>query len=760
MKAVRSDEKLAVTPFVLATDLDGTLLGGREDDRSRLFSLLRARSPEQLLIFVSGRGLETVLPVLNDPLVPRPDYVIADVGATVVHGTDLAPVDPILSGIAGAWPGTHQVLTALARFPELQRQTVPQERRCSFFLDPALRLDPDLLRTVKALDCDLVRSAGRYLDVLPHGVSKGSTLRALLRHLALDAACVVTAGDTLNDLSMLEAEWRSVVVGGAEEALTERLRDREGVYHARAPGAGGILEGLERLGVLASRQPDRPVEHSGADPDVGSQLVMVYHRLPYDEVRDGARTTRRRPRSPNGILPTLLGFFAGGRPGHWVAWSHQESRAPEGFESEVPVDREHYPRLTAARVALTRQDVDLFYKRFSKEAFWPIIFSFPGRVVFHHDHWAHFVEVNRLFAERAAAVAGPGAIVWVHDYNLWLVPGHLRQLRPDLRIGFFHHTAFPPSDVFNIIPWYREIVGSLVQCDYIGFHIPRYVENFADVVRSRGPARTLARESCAPRFVTYGCALGVDVMTTALEVNGRRVGLGAHPVGIDVRRIRELLERPEARERMREIRTGLRGRRCVLSIARLDYVKGPLEKLAAFERLLERHPELHGEVELVKVVTPAAPGMETYRATSEKVDQAVGRINGRFGRIDWTPVRYFKRALPFDEVLAYYAVADVAWITPLRDGLNLVAKEYVAAKGVTDDHGVLVLSEFAGAAVELFGALLTNPYDTERMEEDLLRALTMSSEERRERTRRLFDIVRVHDIHRWGREFLRAVAGD
>jgi glucosylglycerol-phosphate synthase len=434
----------------------------------------------------------------------------------------------------------------------------------------------------------------------------------------------------------------------------------------------------------------------------------------------------------------------------------QPSRDVSGFDSRVPVDAKAYPRLTASRIALTGEDVALFYKQFSKEAFWPIIFSFPSRAVFDADHWEHYLEINRLFAERVAQEAERNALVWVHEYNLWMVPGHLRQLRPDLRIAFFHHTSFPPADIFGVLPWRYEIVGSLLACDYVGFHVPRYVENFVDVVKSHGPARILGRRACAPRYVTYGCALGVEEYTQGLEVGGRRVGLGAHPVGVDVARIARLLAKERTRERIAALAEEIGERACIFSAERLDYVKGPLEKLQAFESLLEQHPELHGHIVLVSVVTPAAEGMEVYEQTRAEVDRAVGRINGRFGRIDWTPVRYFFRALPFEELLAYYAVTDVAWITPLRDGLNLVAKEFVATQDALDRSGVLVLSEFAGAAVELLGAVLTNPYDTTSMRDSLYRALTLSAEDRADRMRRLGDIVRTYDLQDWGRSFLDA----
>ena len=744
-------------PLILATDLDGTFLGGTPSARRQLYHLLQERPEGTRLIFVTGRGLETVLPLLSDPALPRPDFVIADVGATVVRLPELEPVQPLQSTIARRWPGTHKVLDALAPFNALTRQEVPQERRCSFYSDP--ETFAELAPAIRALGCDVLFSAGRYLDVLPSGVNKGATLLALCEQEGLDPSTVVVAGDTLNDLSMYREPFAGIVVGQAEPSLVDAVQGMPRVYTAQREGAGGILEGLLHHQLI----PDDAATSARANrvsPGHGaSKLVMVYHRLPFDELREKSGTTRRKPKSPNGIIPTLLGFFQNGDPGSWVAWSLQESREPADFEARVPVDAERYPGVVAARIALTAEDVELFYKRFSKEAFWPVIFSFVGKAEFNYAHWEHYVEVNRIFAERAAHEAAEGGLVWVHDYNLWLVPAHLRRLRPDVKIAFFHHTAFPSPDIFNVLPWRREILASLLCCDYVGFHIPRYVENFVDAVRSFAPAQVLERTPCAPRFLTYGCALGVDTMTQSLEVGGRVVRMGAHPVGIDLAHLETTLKEERAVTRRQHIQEELAGRRCVLSIERLDYVKGPIEKLLAFEKLLEHHPDLHGQVILFNVVTPAASGMEVYDAIREEIDRVVGRINGRFSRIDWIPVRYFFRALPYEDVLATYAACDVAWITPLRDGLNLVAKEYVAAKGATGTPGVLVLSEFAGAACELQGALLTNPYDPTDLETVLYRALTLDPAERADRMRRLVGIVKSNDVQRWGKDFLAAATG-
>ncbi len=739
--------------MLLATDLDGTFLAGDPEDRLSLYQTIAAH-PEIQLAYVTGRSLEAVLPLLADPTLPQPDFIIADVGATLVHGDSLQPIQPLQSVVDALWPGESQVASAIAAFG-LERQDVPQARRCSYFCTPEQAANPALREIADELGCDLLYSAELYLDFLPRGVNKGSSLRALADWLELDHDQVLAAGDTLNDLAMLSASFHGVCVGQSESALLEATANHSRTLHASRPGCGGILEAFAHFGFLGEH--GIAAERRQAAQPGKAELVMVYHRLPYEEYRGaGGKLQRRRPTSPNGIIPTLLSFFGDGRKGSWVAWAVHED-GDEPFDSHTTVDAERYPKLTAARVKLSKEEVDIFYKRFSKEAFWPTLHTFWERATFNEDDWQVYLKVNRAFAERTALEAAEGAIVWLHDYNLWMVPAYLRELRPDLRIAFFHHTYFPSADVFNVLPWRRQIVGSLLQCDYVGFHIPRQVENFVDVARGVFPLKTLSRQNCAPRFITYGCAVGLERMTTELDTGSRRVRLGAHPVGLDIDRVRSALEAPKIRELMAHLREEMQGVKLILSVERLDYTKGILEKLNAYERLLDDNPELIGKVTLVSVCVPAAREMTIYDELQTQIEQAVGRINGRFARIGWTPLQFFFRSLPFEEVSAWYAMADVMWITPLRDGLNLVAKEFVAAQGLLGGRGVLVLSEFAGAAAELKGALLTNPHDPADLAQTCYLALNMPASEAKARLRELFDIVCFNDIRRWGEEFLAGV---
>lgn len=735
--------------MILATDLDGTFLGGSNQHKEQLYSMIRDNEDFRL-IFVTGRGVESVLPLLNDPVIPRPDYIICDVGATVLDGVTLEPIQPIQNNIEIKWPGKEAVMKMLEDVKGIRLQAVPQQRRCSFFFDDD-KIREKVARLEKELGCDIILSANKFLDVLPADVNKGSTLQKLCDLLRVPQQDVLVAGDTLNDLSLYGVGFKGVVVGEAEPALTEATNRLDDVFQADTAGAGGILEALNHFEDFKSFYQKKSVPKKVSNES--TQLVMLYHRFPFETVEENGKLVRRSPKSPNGILPTLTNFFKTNRPGLWIAW--QEKQDEDQNAENFYIDQELYPHLQASPVLMDKEDIDIFYKLFSKEAFWPAIFSFIEKVQFNHEHWEHYLKINRRFAEKAAAEAEPNAMVWIHDYNLWMVPGYLRQLRPDLTIGFFHHTAFPAANTFNIIPWRAEIIGSLLQCDYISFHIPRYVENFVDVVQSLMPVTVTERISCSPRFLTYSTAMGIGSMAREIDTGRRKVRLGANPVGVHVDYISELMGKEETKEMIAELKKNTSGKKTIISIERLDYVKGPLEKIKAFGQFLDEHPALHGKVELINICTPPAKGMKIYEQIQHELEQAIGQINGRYSRIDWIPIHFFFRSFTFEEVLAYYAISDVAWITPLRDGLNLVAKEYIAVQGQNpESEGALVLSEFAGASVEMADAILTNPYDNKSMMESLLRALVMNKQERQIRMQRMYQNINHYNIEFWADEFM------
>lgn len=741
--------------MILATDLDGTFLGGKSLHKQQLYRLIRKDRNIQL-IFVTGRGLESVIPLLNDPIMPNPDFIICDVGATVVNGHTLEPIDPLQFEIESQWPGPLAVMEALKDVQGLQYQEVPQQRRCSFFTEEKTVIE-QVKEKVAGIGCDVIFSAGKYLDVVPKEVNKGKTLSRLIQHIKGSAGKVLVAGDTLNDLSMYHCGFKGVIVGNAEPELVEALQGDENIFISREAGAGGILDAMEAFedfaGVLSQEIEEVELSGDGKTP----QLVMMYHRFPYELKHTNGSVEMVAPKSPNGILPTLQNFFNTGRSGVWIAWEEVQKKGE--VLRNIYIDKDKYPNLMASRIGLTKEEINVFYKSFAKEAFWPTIFAFVDKARFNHHHWDHYVNINRLFALKAAEQADPGAIIWIHDYNLWLVPGMLREMRPDLRIGFFHHTAFPAANTFNILPWRREIIGSLLQCDYIGFHVPRYVENFVDVAKSLFPVEAVSKIQCAPRFLTYSTALGVQEMTTTLQTGHRSVGLGAHPVGINVNYIAEVMQRKDILEHIHTIKAQTGDKKLILSVERLDYVKGPLEKILAFEQFLHDYPEFHGKIELMQICTPPAEGMQIYDKIQHDLEHAVGRINGRYSSVDWIPIRFIARSFPFDDIIPYYAVADIAWITPLRDGLNLVAKEYIAVQGqIAGSSGTLILSEFAGAAVELPYAILTNPYDLHSLKESLLQALTLTDADKQLRMQRLFDHVSYFNIDHWANDFLERVS--
>jgi glucosylglycerol-phosphate synthase len=479
-----------------------------------------------------------------------------------------------------------------------------------------------------------------------------------------------------------------------------------------------------------------------------SSLVIVYHRQPNDEVVVDGRVVYRSHKSPNGIVPTLKSFFHRLPPeaGAWVASKIYDADKGEDFERIIHVEDPN-GGYVVSRLPLTTEQVESFYHVTSKEALWPILHSFPS--LFHYDNvdWDIFREVNRLFAEAAAAQVEDDGLVWVHDYNLWLVPAYLRRLKPDVRIAFFHHTPFPGPDVFNVLPWRREIVESLLDCDLVGFHIPRYAKNFADVARELNQAEVACVQAVEEGLSPSGTALSEPEVPTRIRTANRTVSLGVTPVGTNPELVESYIASEANQALQQQLLEELGGRRLLMTVGRTDYTKGMIECLHAFERLLERRPEMVGEVKMLVTSVRAASAMKVYEETQREIEGLVGRINGRFSKLDWTPVVLFSNAIPFEKLVAYFRIADVCVTTPLRDGLNLVAKEFVAAK--QGRVGALILSEFAGCAVELPQAILTNPYSNRAMDRALDEAMDMPEDEARERMIAMNKVVHHFDLERW-----------
>ncbi len=482
-----------------------------------------------------------------------------------------------------------------------------------------------------------------------------------------------------------------------------------------------------------------------------SSLVIVYHRQPNDEIIIDGRIVYRSHKSPNGIVPTLKSFFRRLPPdaGAWIASKVYDPEKGVEFERVIHVEDPN-GGYYVSRLPLTAEQIESFYHVTSKEALWPILHSFPGLFQYENVDWNTFREVNRLFAEAAAAQVEDDGVVWVHDYNLWLVPAYLRALRPDVRIAFFHHTPFPGPDVFNVLPWRREIVDSLLDCDLVGFHIPRYAKNFADVARALSRAEIEAVEAVEDGLSPSGTALSEPEVPASMKTAKRVVRLGVTPVGTNPEMIEKHFMTKENQQLQRQLLEELGGRKLLMTVGRTDYTKGMVECLNAFERLLERRPELIGEVKMLVTSVRSASTMKVYEETQRDIEALVGRINGRFSKLNWTPVVLFTNAIPFERLIAYFRIADICMTTPLRDGLNLVAKEFVAAKKGLG--GVLILSEFVGCAVELQHAVLTNPYSNRAMDNALDQALDMTVEEARERMKKMNRTVHHYDLERWARQ--------
>tara|TARA_B100000700_G_C15054062_1_gene861894 strand:+ start:1896 stop:3377 length:1482 start_codon:yes stop_codon:yes gene_type:complete len=485
-----------------------------------------------------------------------------------------------------------------------------------------------------------------------------------------------------------------------------------------------------------------------------SKFIILYHRTPFEESNEinGQRKWVDQ-KSPNGIIPTLRNLFKNRPNSTWIAWREVEeidSAEDERIAMEKPSS------FTLRRIPLNKHEINSFYHVTSKESFWPILHTFPRYFDINNADWKIFENINKRFAKAACRESENNALIWVHDYNLWLAPYFIKEERPDLKIAFFHHTPFPSNDVFAILPWRRQIVESLLCCDLVGFHIPRYTENFARAATCLVGAKRGPKEKVNEKFIAVGSALTEPSVTTWLSHAGRKINLLSSPVGTSPDLIRSIIEKDDVKEYSQEILSGTKkSRKLILSASRVDYTKGNEELLLAFERLLERRKELHGEIVLMLACVSAASGMKIYEDTQRSIEEMSGRINGRFSKIDWVPIRFSTRRIPYEELVAWFTQSDICWITPLRDGLNLVAKEYAAAR--KDRGGVLVLSEFTGASVLLNGAILTNPYSHRRMDEAIEEAIDMDVNEQIDRMNNMVKAVDSYTVDDWAFEQLNGL---
>ena len=457
-----------------------------------------------------------------------------------------------------------------------------------------------------------------------------------------------------------------------------------------------------------------------------AEFVIVANRLPVDRDEDGGWR-----RSPGGLV-TAMEPVMHESEGAWVGWPGQAGVEVEPFEFEGTM---------LVPITLSADEVELYYEGMSNDTFWPLYHDVIAAPRYRRVWWDAYVRVNRRFAEAAAEVAAEGATVWVQDYQLQLVPQMLRDARPDLTIGYFHHIPFPAYGLFSQLPWRRQVLEGLLGADVIGFQRVADAGNFARAVR-----RQL-------RYVTR--ASGIHVPNSD---GTTRVALAkAFPISIDTQSYSDLAQKPEVRARAAEIRESLGNpRKILLGVDRLDYTKGIRHRLKAYGELLEDGRLAVEDVTLVQVASPSRERVEAYMQLRDEIEQDVGRINGDFDTMGHTAIRYLHQAYPRDEMVALFLAADVMLVTALRDGMNLVAKEYVATRN--DNRGVLILSEFAGAADELGSAIRINPHDIDGVKEAILTAVEMPSSEQGRRMRALRRRVREHTVTDWSRSFLTTLA--
>ncbi|HLV67128.1 MAG TPA: bifunctional alpha,alpha-trehalose-phosphate synthase (UDP-forming)/trehalose-phosphatase [Polyangiaceae bacterium] len=468
-----------------------------------------------------------------------------------------------------------------------------------------------------------------------------------------------------------------------------------------------------------------------------SRLIVVSNRLPFT-LRAHESGFELTPSA--GGLVTALGSYLVGKQREdpdfecvWVGW-------PGGWvtpEQEEAVKRRSFEEYRAHPVFLTPEDVDNFYHGFSNKTLWPLFHYSPSYVEYDPKYWDSYVHVNTIFRDAILEVYRPGDVIWVHDYQLLLLPGMLRDALPEASIGFFLHIPFPAHEIFRLMPgeWKRSILSGMLGADLIGFHTHDYTQYFLH---------------CVFRVLGHDHHLG----QIAMEERVRRAD--TFPIGIDFDRFMDAARSEPVTKLAEEILSGIRGRKAIFSVDRLDYTKGLLNRLRGYEEFLIRYPEWRGQVVFLLTVVPSREEVAQYQRMKQELDERVGQINGQFGTMEWVPIVYSYRSLEFETLSALYVLSPVALITPLRDGMNLVAKEYLASK--PDGTGVLILSEMAGAARELGEALLINPNHFVEIADALHQALTMDSEEQVRRNRPMQERLRAYDSRRWAEHFLSSLA--
>lgn len=463
-----------------------------------------------------------------------------------------------------------------------------------------------------------------------------------------------------------------------------------------------------------------------------SKLIIVSNRLPVSIKRQG--TSLRIVENNGGLVRALQQVFKR-TAGNWIGWS--------GSDLD-PIAEDALRRYRGSfsfvlhPVPLSQAETSSFYHGFSNEIIWPLFHDLQTKCNFDSSYWKAYTEVNAKFARATLRNSQPEEFVWVHDYHLAHLAGCMRETRKTQRLGFFLHIPFPPPDIFEKLPWRTEYLRALLHYDLVGFQTSRDLRNFSACVQSLLPEAEIARQGGQ-----------VEVLFA-----GRRTLAASFPISIDFQAMTEMSAALKTEKRFQELNDCL-PQRVLLGVDRLDYTKGIPERLKAFQHLLRQYPDLHRRVILIQVVVPSRESVPRYKELKREVERRISTINGEFSEPGWTPVQYIYRNLELQELMAYYRAADIALVTPLKDGMNLVAKEFCASR--VNNDGVLVLSEFAGAAEQLKdGALLVNPYDTVATAQAIRRACDMPEEERKIRMKGMRSSIQWNDVFRWVEDFENA----
>jgi trehalose 6-phosphate synthase/phosphatase len=465
------------------------------------------------------------------------------------------------------------------------------------------------------------------------------------------------------------------------------------------------------------------------------KLIVVSNRLPYVLEKQNGDQWGLKPGS--GGLVTALVPVLRNRGGTWIGWSGVYDEPPEC--AEVFAQASCRAGYALRSVPLSKDEVDKYYHGYANESLWPLFHDLQSRCEFDPEYWHTYVKVNRRFAEALMQECGPEDFVWVHDYQLMDVAHHLREMTSPPEVAFFLHIPFPSPDIFMKLPERQAVLTSLLSDDLVGFQTLRDRRNFLQCVR------TLARK----------VRVRAEGHLHVVQSEDGEMRVGNFPIGIDAAGFAARAATPEVEERMHTFRARYDDSQIVVGVDRSDYTKGIPERLHAFANLLERFPEVRGRIRLFQVVVPSRTGIPKYDELKTEIERLVGEINGRYSELGWVPVHYFFHSVPATELLALYRAADIALVTPLKDGMNLVAKEFVASS--IEQNSVLILSQFAGAAAQLGRwALVVNPYDVEQTADTIYNAYRMPASERLYRMRQLRRNVRTQDVFWWVDQFMQA----